>query len=174
VSLAPDDRIGVFVLTNTGGLSGRGASAPVANALPRRVLGLVGEGFRTDIPARPDVWGELCGWYRPDPGPVTNLPIRAAFGAGLEVTVHRGGLTLRPLTPVPVMGSMRLHPDDPADPRVFRIASPEFGSALPVAFSRQADDGATTTRLVLNLYSFQKRPDRRRPSSLDRLRRRRR
>ncbi|HET9974474.1 MAG TPA: serine hydrolase domain-containing protein, partial [Streptosporangiaceae bacterium] len=38
--LAPDDGIGVFALSNTGGLSGRGAPAPLATALLRRVLGL--------------------------------------------------------------------------------------------------------------------------------------
>jgi hypothetical protein len=26
----------------------------------------------------------LCGWYGPDPGPVTNMFFRALFGAGAE------------------------------------------------------------------------------------------
>lgn len=42
------------------------------------------------------MWSEICGWYGLDPGPVTNLFTRAAFGAGLEVTVRRGLLLLQP------------------------------------------------------------------------------
>jgi len=162
--LAPDDGIGVYALSNTGGLSGRGAAAPLATALLRHALGLPGETVRSDIPARPDVWGELCGWYGPDPGPITNLTTRALFGAGAEVTVHRGQLTLKPLTPVPAMRrGMRLHPDDPGDPRVFRAELPEFGLSVPVVFSGAPGDGGTATRLVLDLMSFRRRPGIRSP-----------
>lgn len=66
--------------------------------------------IRTGIPPRPETWGQLCGWYGPDPGPVTNMFFRALFGAGAEVTVRRGHLTMTPLTPVPAMRhGMRLH-----------------------------------------------------------------
>ena len=162
--LAPNDGVGVYALCNTGGLSGRGAAAPLATALLRRVLGLPDEAVRSDIPARPEVWGELCGWYGPDPGPVTNLTVRALFGAGAEVTVHRGRLTLKPLTPVPAMRrGMRLHPDDPGDPRVFRAELPEFGLSVPVVFSGAPGDGGAATRLVLDLMSFRRRPGARNP-----------
>ena len=118
--LAPDDEIGVFVLANTGGLGGRGAPAPLAMALLRRVLGLSDRASRTDIPPRPEIWSELCGWYSPDPGPVSNLFTRALFGAGAEVTVHGGHLMLKRLTPVPAMRrGFRLYPDDPDDPECF-------------------------------------------------------
>jgi hypothetical protein len=164
MTLAPDDGIGVFALTNTGGLSGRGAPAPLATALLRRALGLPDQPIRTDIPARPEVWGELCGWYSPDPGPVTNLFIRPLFGAGVEVTVRGGHLVLKPLTPVPAMRrSLRLHPDDPADPRVFRAEMPEFGMSLHVAFSATPAAGTGTTRLMLEDWSFRKRPEYRNP-----------
>jgi hypothetical protein len=76
-----------------GGLSGRGARAPLAPALLRRVLGLPDQAIRAGIPPRPETWGDLCGWYSPDPGPVTNLFTRALFGAGIEVTVRGGHLT---------------------------------------------------------------------------------
>jgi hypothetical protein len=162
--LAPDDEIGVFVLCNTGGLSGRGAPAPLAPALLRRVLGLPDQAIRTGIPARPETWRDLCGWYGPDPGPVTNLATRAVFGAGAEVTVHGGHLTLTPLIPIPAMRrGMRLYPDDPDDPRVFRVEVPEFGYNLRVAFSKGPDDGATATRLLIELLSFRKRPGVRNP-----------
>jgi CubicO group peptidase (beta-lactamase class C family) len=162
--LAPDDGIGVYALSNTGGLSGRGAPAFLATALLRNVLGLPGEGIRTDIPPRPEVWGELCGWYSPDPGPVTNLFIRPLFGAGAEVTVHRGHLMLKPLTPVPELRrGMRLHPDDPGDPKVFRAELSGFGLSAPVVFSGAPEAGGTGTRLVLDLMSFRKRPGVRNP-----------
>jgi CubicO group peptidase (beta-lactamase class C family) len=157
--LAPDDRIGVVVLTNTGGLDGRGAAASVAPAVLRCVLGLPDQTIRAGIPARPDAWAELCGWYSPDPGPVTNLFTRALFGAGVEVAVRDGHLTLKPLTPIPaIRRGIRLYPDDPDDPRVFRGEAPEFGMSLPVVFSGGPSRGAAT-RLLIDLMSFRKRPD---------------
>jgi CubicO group peptidase (beta-lactamase class C family) len=165
--LAPDDATGVFVLSNTGGLSGRGAPAPLAPALLRRVLGLPDEPIRTGLPARPETWSELCGWYSPEPGPVTNLFLRPLFGAGVEVTVRGGHLVLRPLTPVPAMRrGLRLYPDDPDDPQVFRVESPEFGMCLHVAFTGQSAGEAGTPRLVLEDYSFRKRPEFRNPRRL--------
>jgi CubicO group peptidase (beta-lactamase class C family) len=162
--LAPDDGIGVFVLSNTGGLSGRGAPAPLASALLRRVLGLPDQVIRTDVLARPETWSELCGWYSPDPGPVTNLFTRALFGAGVEVTVYGGHLILKPLTPVPAMRrGLRLYPDDPGDPKVFRVEFPEFGFSFRVVFSGGSEDRVTATRLLMDLMSFHKRPGVRNP-----------
>jgi hypothetical protein len=143
---------------------GRGAPAPLATALLRQGLGLPGEAIRTGIAPRPEAWGDLCGWYGPDPGPVTNLFTRTLFGAGVEVTVHRGHLTLKPLTPIPAMRrGLRLHPDDPHDPRVFRAEFPEFGMSHRVAFSQASEDAAAPPRLLIDLFSFHKRPDARNP-----------
>jgi CubicO group peptidase (beta-lactamase class C family) len=162
--LAPDDGIGVFTLGNTGGLSGRGAPEPVTSALLRRVLGLPDEAIRGGLLARPETWGELCGWYSPDPGLVTNLTVRALFGAGVEVTVHDGHLMLKPLTPIPaIRRGLRLYPDDPDDPRVFRAEFPEYGMAFHVAFAGESAEGAATARLALEVMSFRKRPDLRNP-----------
>jgi len=163
IALAPDDGIGVIVFSNTGGLNGRGVSAPLATALLRRLLDLPDEAIRTDIPTRPDTWSEICGWYSPDSGPVTNLPTRAIMGAGAEVTVRGGHLVLKPLTPVPAMRrGMRLYPDDPDDPWVFRVAIPEFGATLRVVFNRP-QEGSTATRLLTDIFALQKRPDLRNP-----------
>ncbi len=96
MTIAPDDGIGVIVLANTGGLDGRGAPEPLGTALLRRLLDLPDQAIRTDIPVRPETWSQICGWYSPDPGPVTNLFTRAFMGAGAEVTVDRGHLTLKP------------------------------------------------------------------------------
>lgn len=161
MTLAPDDDLGVVVLANTGGLDGRGAPVPLGTALLRRLLGLPDEAIRTDVPAHPESWSELCGWYSPDPGPVTNLFTRAFMGAGAEVTARGGRLMLKPLTPVPsVRRGMRLFPDDD-DPYVFRVDLSDLGmGTLPVVFSG-TEDGAT--RLLMNGMSLRKRPDSRDP-----------
>ena len=165
MTMAPDDDIGVIVLGNTGGLDGRGAPEPLGAALLRRLLGLPDGSIRTDIPVRPETWREICGWYGPDPGPVTNLFTRAVVGAGAEVTVRGGHLMLRPLTPVPaIRQGMRLYPDDQHDPYVFRVDFSALGKGtLRVVFSG-FDPGATTPRLLMNGMSFRKRPDARNPS----------
>ena len=165
--LAPDDRIGVVALTNTGGLDGRNAMAPLAAGLVRRLLGIPAYAIRTDIPARPETWGEICGWYSPDPGPVTNLFTRALWGAGAEVMVRAGRLMLKPLHPMPaIRRGMRLHPEDPDDPWVFRVEMPEYGINFRVVFSQTSDRGRTVTRLLTDMFSFQTRPDARNPRHL--------
>ncbi len=164
IVLAPQDRIGVVVLSNTGGLDGRNATAPLAIALLRRRLGLPDQAIRTDIPARPETWSEICGWYSPDPGPLTNLFTRALMGAGAEVTARDGHLMLKPLHPIPaIRRGMRLHPDDPNDPLTFRVEMPEYGINLRVVFSHSPEQGRTITRLLTDAFSLQKRPDARNP-----------
>ena len=162
--VAPDDGIGVVVFTNAGGLDGRGVSEPLAAALLRRLLGLPDAVIRADIPVRPETWSEVCGWYSPDPGPVTNLFLRTLMGAGAEVTVHDGHLMLKPLTPIPAMRrGLRLYPDDPDDPWVFRVEIPEYGKSSRVVFSGRPEEGWAATRLLMDVMSLQKRPEARNP-----------
>jgi CubicO group peptidase (beta-lactamase class C family) len=159
IALAPEEGIGVIVFGNTGGLDGRGAPEPLAAALLRRLLGLPDEVVRTDIAARPEIWSDICGWYGPLPGPVTNLFARALMGAGAEVVVHRGHLMLKPLTPIPGMRrGFRLYPDDPDDPRVFRVHVPDYGMELRVVFAAGTGEGGAT-RLWLDRMPFERRPD---------------
>jgi Beta-lactamase len=159
--LAPDAGLGVVVFANTGGLvSYAGAPELLAPALLRRLLGLPDAAIRTDLPARPERWGELCGWYSPDPGPVANLFVRAAIGAGCEVTVHRGQLLLKPLIPIPAMRrGLRLYPDDPYDPQVFRVDLSEAGKPpTRVVFSRDPDAEGAAMRLLMLGMCLRKRP----------------
>lgn len=159
IDMFPNARVGVVVLTNTGGLDNRGAAEPLAAALLRHLLGLPDDPLRDDVAPRPDTWRELCGWYAPDAGPVTNLFLRVMMGAGAEVVVRRGQLVLKPLTPVPaIRAGMVLHPDDPDDPRVFRVVMPQYGRTDRVVFT---DD--VPRRLLLDVMSFEKRPDVRNP-----------
>jgi CubicO group peptidase (beta-lactamase class C family) len=163
MALAAEEGIGVIVFSNTGSLGGRGAPIPLATMLLRLLLGLSVDPIRIDIPPRPETWSEICGWYSPAPGPVTNLFLRALMGAGAEVVIQGGHLMLKPLTPIPSMRrGFRLYPDDPDDPWVFRIYFPEFGMNLRVAFDGGPKQGAAT-RLLLDLMSFERRPDFRNP-----------
>jgi len=163
ISLVPDTGIGVIVFSNTGGLDGRGATVPLATMLLRLLLGLPVDPIRIDIPPRPETWSEICGWYAPAQGPVTNLSSRVLMGAGAEVVVQSGHLMLKPLTPIPAMRrGFRLYPDDPDDPWVFRIYFPEFGMNLRVVFDGRSHEGKAT-RLLLDLMSFERRPDLRNP-----------
>jgi hypothetical protein len=99
MALAPEEGIGVIVFSNTGGLDGRGAPIPLATMLLRLLLGLSVDPIRIDIAPHPETWSDICGWYSPAPGPVTNLALRALMGAGPEVVVQGGHLMLKPLTP---------------------------------------------------------------------------
>jgi CubicO group peptidase (beta-lactamase class C family) len=168
VTLAPDDGVGVVVLANTGRLDARGAPDPLAVALLRRLLDLPDDAIRSDVPARPEVWGELCGWYGLPSGPVTNLFNRIVFGVGVEVVVHRGGLLLRPLSVIPaVRAGFVLHPDDPHDPYVFRVECDEIGKgAFRVAFRSGTQPGAIEFEGLG--MSLRKRPDAFNPGRLAR------
>ena len=154
IGMAPDAGVGVVVLGNTGGLDGRGAPAPLGDALIRLLVGLPEDPVRDDVVPHPEAWPALCGWYAPDAGPITNLFPRLAMGAGVEVAVRHHELVLTPLTPVPGMRTaMVLHPDDPADPRVYRVSYPQYGWNLGVVFTEDSPP-----RLLFDLMSFEKRP----------------
>lgn len=155
LEMAPEDGVAVGVLTNTGGLDNRGVAEPLAAALTRRLIGLPGNPIRDDLAPHPEVWDELSGWYAPDAGPVTNLFARVGFGAGVEVAVRQRRLTMTPLTPVPGLRTpMVLHPDEPDDPRVYRVEFPSYDKTWRVVFTED-----TPPRLLLDVLSFQQRPD---------------
>jgi len=53
---------------------------------------------------------------------------------------------------------MRLHPDDPADPYVFRIDMADLGKpTLPVVFARRNDGRRPVDRLCFGEMVFHKR-----------------
>lgn len=167
LAMAPSAGTGVVALSNTGGLSGQGAPNEVGTALLRTLLALPEDQLRHDVAPRPDVWAELCGWYSPTSGRVTNLFARALVGAGAEVVVDRRRLVLKPLTPIPALRQgMPLYPDDPKDPYAFRVDFSALGmGTLPVIFTTTAD-GQRVHRLWLDVMAFEKRPDVRNPRRL--------
>jgi CubicO group peptidase (beta-lactamase class C family) len=158
ISLAPDDGLGVVVLGNTGWLDGRGAPQQLAGSLTRLLLDLPDSAIRDDVPQQPQLWGDLCGWYGMDSGPVTNLFNRLLMGAGVEVRVRGDHLMLQPLTPLPPLrDGFRLYPDDPDDPSVFRVDFSAAGmGTLRVVFSGVG--AGQPLRLLLDGMSFEKRP----------------
>jgi hypothetical protein len=154
-------------LANTGGLNGQGAPIAVSASLLRRLIGLPEDQVRSDIPPRPDVWAELCGWYAPPPGTVTNLFARALMGAGAEVVVDGRHVVLKALSPIPALRQgVPLYPADPYDPYVFRVDYSELGlGTMPVVFA-MTGGRCRVPRLWLDLMAFDKRSDARNPRRL--------
>jgi hypothetical protein len=139
--LAPDEGLGVLAFTN----GSRNAAAWLTFETQRLLGNLIGtppSGIRADVPQHPEIWGDLCGWYHPR-AQRTDMQAWSTLGAGVQVRVRRGRLTLRTLSPIPALDrGLVLHPDDDTDPYVFRIDCPATESPRPGSFSR---DPATAT-----------------------------
>ena len=155
ILFAPEDGVGVIAFAN-GARRGMHWLGPEAAGLLRRLLRISDPGIRTDIPQRPEVWGDLCGRYRfsahlTDPG-------KLAIGAGADVAVRRGRLRIRALSPIPALRrGFFLHPDDDQDPYVFRIELPWFGIGTGrVVFEQEPGVGTTALHLDFAPLSFQK------------------
>ena len=128
VFLAPDDGVGVVALTN-GSRNAATWLTTEAGRLLGDLLGVPALAIRTDVPQHPENWTGLCGWYRPR-AQRTDLQAWSMLGAGVQVFVRAGRLRLRTLSPIPVLNrGVVLHPDDPADPDVFRIDLSRVGMA---------------------------------------------
>jgi CubicO group peptidase (beta-lactamase class C family) len=162
--VAPDDGLAALAFTNAGSVTpGR-----VSDAVLREILGVAPDGPRLDVPEHPEVWAGICGWYGPDPGPLTNARVRMFAGAGLEALVREGHLVLRALSPAPrLRKGFRLHADDPGDPYLFRLDVTELGlGTWPVAFSRNSDGTVAALHLGSMPMSLAKRPGYRNPARL--------
>jgi CubicO group peptidase (beta-lactamase class C family) len=129
--LAPDDGVGVVAFTNGSWQPDFWLPAECAGLLGQ-LLGVPEEGIRHDVPQRPQIWRDVCGWYAL-PGPLSDIRVRSMVGAGIEVFVRRGQLRLRFLTPIPALyRGFLLRPDDESDPYVFRIELSETVSTRVV------------------------------------------
>jgi CubicO group peptidase (beta-lactamase class C family) len=165
IFLAPDDGVGVMAFTN-GTVRGE-TWLPVETAgLLSELIGVPRQVIRTDVPQRPEVWGDLCGWY-PVAVPLSDVRIKFFLGAGIEVFVRGGRLHMRFVTPIPplYMG-FPLLPDDEKDPYAFRIEFGGLGMAtipLQVVFSRDPDSGRRSVHVDLQSVSAEKQPARTNP-----------
>ena len=162
MALAPDEGIGVLAFANTGWFDPRDAPVRVASALLRLLLDVPDDAVPADVPEHPEIWSDLCGWYSFGPGVLTDPQPREMLGAGVEVVVRRGELTIQ--LPIPaVRRGLRLYPDGD-DPYAFRIdLSGVLMGTSPVVFSRDPDGEISALHLGLMPMSFQKRPDARNP-----------
>ncbi|WP_280313129.1 serine hydrolase domain-containing protein [Nocardia abscessus] len=124
--LAPEDGLGIVVMV-TGGHRAMLWLPAETSTIVHGLLGVAEPVIRTDIPHHPQIWPEICGYYRL-PGSLTDVRARSMIGAGVEVRISGGRPMLRVLTPVPaLLRGLPLHPDHPSDPRVFRIDLSRFG-----------------------------------------------
>jgi CubicO group peptidase (beta-lactamase class C family) len=156
--LAPDEGIGVMAFTNGSQLAD--FWLPIeCSALLGQLIDAPSEAIRTDVPQRPAAWPDLVGWYLL-PGPLTDVRIRAFMGAGAEVFVRDGRLCLRFLTPIPALyRGFTLHPDDDADPDVFRVDMTGLGGvSLRIVFGRTSGAGVTHVHLDMMPVSLRKQP----------------
>jgi CubicO group peptidase (beta-lactamase class C family) len=160
VLLAPDDGLAIVAFTNGSPGAFMWMEAEFTRLL-RHLLDVPDEAIRTDIPHRPEVWGELCGGYRL-PARISDLRGRLAIAGGVEVFVRGGRLMIRALTPVPALyRGLPLHPDDEDDPYVFRLDLSGFGlGTVRVVFGRDAASGAAAIHADLGgqPLSFIRRP----------------
>lgn len=86
-----------------------------------QLLGVPAEAIRTDVPHRPELWGDIRRWYRLS-AQWADTQAKSLAGLGAEVVVRRGELVVRVLGPIPALfRGFILHADDPDDPYVFRI-----------------------------------------------------
>ncbi|WP_460700793.1 serine hydrolase domain-containing protein [Nocardia thraciensis] len=139
--VAPDAGTGVLVFV-TGGHRALLWLPAETSTLVHDILGVPEPAIRTDVPHRPDVWPEICGHYRL-PGSLADVRARAMVGAGAEVRISGGRPVLRVLTAVPsLLRGLPLHPDDPDDPRAFRIDLTRFGIGTGrILFGREPGTG---------------------------------
>jgi Beta-lactamase len=143
--VAPDDGLAIVAFTN-GSAGAFGWMETEFKGLLRHLLDVPDDAIRTEVPHHPELWGELCGRYRP-PARISDLRQRLAIPGGVEVFVRGGRLMIRALTPVPALyRGLPLHPDDADDPYIFRLDLSGFGQGtMRVVFGR---DNASDTAAI--------------------------
>ena len=147
IILAPHDGVGVMAFTNGSRNAGSWLRGE-AERLLRDLIGASKDAIRTDVPQHPEIWADLCGWYSRR-AQRTDMMAWSMVGAGVQVLVRRGQLTVRTLSPIPALfRGLRLHPDDPDDPDVFRVDLSRYGiGMLRLVFSRDGAGVATGVHL---------------------------
>jgi CubicO group peptidase (beta-lactamase class C family) len=137
--VAPEEKLGVVVLTNTATLLGAGQLGAM---VMRSLLGVAdpmagrqGAG----VLERPHLWGDLVGYYAPRPGFLTNLRAWQMLGGEVQVVIRQRHLTITALSPVgQLRRGLRLQAADHADP--LRFSFEYDGQLVQIAFGR-GDNG---------------------------------
>lgn len=154
--VAPNDGVGIVAFTNGSPQAVMWMPGETGRLLGD-LLGVAPDGIRTDMPQHPEVWGNICGWYKPSL-PATDVRARLWFGAGAEVLVRRGQLVFRLLNPIPALyRGLTLHPDDERDPYAFRIDLSPFGMGTArVVFGEESSTRTAYLEFMPN--PFRKQP----------------
>ena len=138
IFLAPDDGVGVMAYRTGPGTPGWLTGE--TGRLLRELIGAPDQGIRTDIPQHPEIWGQLCGWYRPH-AQRTDMMAWSMFGAGVQIRVRRGQ-PYGPSVRYRLYQGLQLHPDGTEDPYVFRVDLSKYGlGTVRVVFSRDPPEG---------------------------------
>ena len=142
--VAPDDGVGVVVMTNTSLFLG--AHLLAASVLRSRLgtpdpAGLLP---RHDVPASPHVWSELTACYAPKPGFLTNARTWQMAGGEVEVLARSRRLLIRALSPVPQLRRGGGAPPRRTTPARSSLPSPSRDSSFPVSFG--TDDAGRVER----------------------------
>jgi hypothetical protein len=136
--LAPEDQVGVVVLTNTATLF---AAHLLAEAILRSELDLLPARSRLPRPGVPEhleTRDELAGYYAPAPGLLTNIRRWSLIGGEVQVLTSGDRLMARALSPSrELRRGARLHPVDRHDPTRFEVAA--GGMVVPVVSRRDGD-----------------------------------
>ena len=140
--VAPDDGLGIVVFTNVTSIALFG----IAASLMRRLLDVpdpVSQLPRPDILETPHLWADLCGFYGPKPGFLTNARIWMMFGGEAEVFVKGNHLALRSLAGL-VRKGIPLYPSDPSDPLAFQVVYEN----LPISVVFKRNEAGQIDRLL--------------------------
>ncbi len=156
IFLAPDDGLGVLAFTNGARQALMWLPAEVGQLL-NNLIGVAKPTIRSDVPHHPELWGELCGLYRPRAQP-TDMQAWSMVGLGVQIVVRHGRLMIRALSPLPsLLSGFVLHPDNEEDPYVFRIDLSGFGlGTARVIFGGEPGAGVTRAHLDLLPMSLEK------------------
>jgi CubicO group peptidase (beta-lactamase class C family) len=139
--IAPDDEVGVVMLTNTASFFGVGVLAADAMHALLDARSPAAAREAAAIPEHPELWSDFVGYYAPAPGFLTNARVWQMMGGEIQVLVRNRELVVRALSPIAQLRrGLTLHAADATDPTLF-VAEAE-GLSIPIAFVRDASGGA--------------------------------
>lgn len=154
--VAPDDRLGIVVFTNTSS----GAVDMISMKVLRSMLDVPdpAEQFPVEgLLESPHDWPELCGFYAPKPGMLTNARFLMGTGGELEVFPKDNHLAVRSL----IGGANKatiLHRADPEDPMFYVGLSGEEGEKSVARYVFVKNEQDEVVKLLNGTSELFKRP----------------
>jgi CubicO group peptidase (beta-lactamase class C family) len=146
VLVAPDEGVGVVVLTNTGTIVG---ANELAFGVLRQTLDVPDPAvalLAKPVPDPPQRWSRLTGHYAPPPGFLTNARTWQMLGGEAQIVVRNRRLSIQALAPLRVVRKgLVLYRTDQNDPS--RYAFIYEGMVVPVVFEGHAEERASCLRI---------------------------